>query len=115
MTTLFVISLLIAFLSGTRTEAAATYLYHDCQTAANFTANSTYQSNLNHLLASLSSNATRDTGFYNTTASAGNSVDTVYGLFLCRGDLPADACQECVAGATKDVVDRCPNEKVAVA
>ncbi|GLT69649.1 hypothetical protein SLA2020_417850 [Shorea laevis] len=42
-------------------------------------------------------------------------VDTVYGLFLCRGDLSADACRDCAADATKDVVDRCPNEQVAVA
>ncbi|XP_059443150.1 cysteine-rich receptor-like protein kinase 10 [Corylus avellana] len=115
MTTLFVLSLLIAFLSRTRTEAAATYLAHVCPNTTTFTANSTYQSNLNHLLGSLTSNATRTTGFYNTTASAGNSVDTVYGLFLCRGDLSPDACRDCAADATKDVVDRCPNEKVAVA
>jgi hypothetical protein len=115
-TTLFVLSFLISFfLSQTGTEAAATYLAHSCPNTTTFTANSTYQSNLNHLLASLTSNATRTTGFYNTTASAGNSVDTVYGLFLCRGDLSPDACRDCAADATKDVVDRCPNEKVAVA
>ncbi|XP_062160720.1 cysteine-rich receptor-like protein kinase 10 isoform X2 [Alnus glutinosa] len=115
MTTLLLLPFLISFLSQTGTEAAATYLYHVCPNTTTFTANSTYQSNLNSLLASLTSNATSSTGFYNTTASPGNSVDTVYGLFLCRGDLSADACRDCAADATKDVVDRCPNEKVAVA
>jgi hypothetical protein len=115
-TTLLLLPFLISFLSQTGTEAAATYLYHVCpNTTTTFTANSTYQSNLNSLLASLTSNATSSTGFYNTTASVGNSVDTVYGLFLCRGDLSADACRDCATDATKDVVDRCPNEKVAVA
>jgi hypothetical protein len=114
-TTLLLLPFLISFLSQTGTEAAATYLYHVCPNTTTFTANSTYQSNLNSLLASLTSNATSSTGFYNTTASAGNSVDTVYGLFLCRGDLSANACRDCAADATKDVVDRCPNEKVAVA
>jgi hypothetical protein len=92
MTTLLVFSLMITFLSQTGTEAVATYLYHSCSNTTAFIANSTYESNLNHLLASLSSNATRATGFYNTTASSPNSVDTVYGLFLCRGDVSTDAC-----------------------
>ncbi|XP_059435861.1 cysteine-rich receptor-like protein kinase 10 [Corylus avellana] len=113
LTTLFVLPLLIAFLSQTRTEAAATYVYHNCPNATNFTA--TYENNRNHLLASLSSNATRATGFYNTTASTPNSVDTIYGLFLCRGDISAADCRDCVSGATEDVVERCPKAKDAVA
>ncbi|KAB8784166.1 hypothetical protein FH972_026694 [Carpinus fangiana] len=115
-TTLFVLSFLISFfLSQTGTQAAPTYVYHDCQNTTTFTANSTYQSNLNRLLASFTSNANRSTGFYNTTVSSGNSVDTVYGIFLCRGDLSTDACRDCAADTTKDVVDRCPNQKVVVA
>jgi hypothetical protein len=113
MTTLFVLSLLIAFLSQTRTEAAATRLNTACPNTTTFTANSTYQANLKHLLAYLSSNATSNLEFYN--ASAGNSVDTVYGLFLCRGDVPAEACRDCVSVATKEVVGRCPEGKMAVA
>ncbi|XP_059438375.1 cysteine-rich receptor-like protein kinase 10 [Corylus avellana] len=115
LSTLFVLPLLIAFLSQTRTEAAATYLFHDCPNATTFTTNSTYENNSKHLLASLSSNATRATGFYNTTASTPNSVETVYGLFLCRGDISAADCRDCVSGATEDVVERCPKAKDAVA
>ncbi|KAK4562662.1 hypothetical protein RGQ29_005240 [Quercus rubra] len=110
--TLLVLYFLISFLSHTRTEAVATYLYHNCPNTTTFIPNSTYQSNLNHLLIYLSSNAIRDVEFYNATA--GNSVDTVYGLFLCRGDLPTDTCQSCIADATKDIVQRCPTERVAV-
>ncbi|XP_075665945.1 putative cysteine-rich receptor-like protein kinase 9 [Castanea sativa] len=110
--TLLVLYFLISFLSHTRTEAAATYVYHNCPNTTTFTTNSTYQSNLNNLLTYLSSNATRNIEFYNATV--GNSVDTVYGLFLCRGDLPADTCQSCIANATKDIVQRCPTERLAV-
>ncbi|KAB1206634.1 Cysteine-rich receptor-like protein kinase 25 [Morella rubra] len=108
--------IIIAFLTQlTRTEAAATYLYHDCSNETSFEANSTYQSNLNHLLASLSSNATRNTIFFNATASSGNSDDALYGLFLCRGDVSVDQCRDCVDGANKDAVDRCPLRKAVVA
>ncbi|KAG2687602.1 hypothetical protein I3760_09G059300 [Carya illinoinensis] len=105
-------SFLIIFLSQTRTEVAATYyLHHYCPNSTTFNTNSTYQFNLNRLLASLSSNASRNEGFHKATASD----ETVYGLFLCRGDIPADTCRACVAGAARDVVERCPEEKVAVA
>jgi hypothetical protein len=115
MTTLLVFSFMITFLSQTGTEAAATYLYHECPNTTTFTANSTYQPNLNRLLASLTSNATSSTGFYNTTASSPNSIDTVYGLFLCRGDVSTDVCRDYVSSATKDVVERCSKAKDAMA
>uniref|UniRef100_A0A2N9FB76 Cysteine-rich receptor-like protein kinase n=1 Tax=Fagus sylvatica TaxID=28930 RepID=A0A2N9FB76_FAGSY len=104
------------FLGQTKTEAVATYNYHFCPNTTTFTANSTFKSNLNHLFAYFNSNTTRNIEFYNATASSiGNSVDTVYGFFVCRGDLPADACQSCVASATEDIVERCPSNKVVVA
>ncbi|XP_075667009.1 cysteine-rich receptor-like protein kinase 10 isoform X1 [Castanea sativa] len=112
--TLLVLSLLISFLSQSRTEAVPTYTYHYCGIALNFTVNTPYQSNLNQLLAYLSSNATRNIEFYNATASAMGSADTVYGLFICRGDMSADVCRDCVAKATKDIVIRCPVQKSAM-
>ncbi|XP_059439331.1 cysteine-rich receptor-like protein kinase 10 isoform X2 [Corylus avellana] len=111
--TLLFLSMLISFLSQTPTEAAPIIFNHICTNTTTLTANSNYQSNLLRLLASLSSKATSNLEFYN--ASTGNSVDTVYGLFMCRGDLPAADCQECVAAATKEIVERCTDEKVAVA
>ncbi|KAG6641585.1 cysteine-rich receptor-like protein kinase 10 isoform X3 [Carya illinoinensis] len=110
---LIMISLQISFVSQTITEAAATYMLHGCLNAIT-TPDTTYRYNLNHLLSYLSSNATRTTGFYNATASSGTSQDTVYGMFLCRGDLPADSCRDCVSGATKDLVQRCPEMKWAI-
>ncbi|CAK7346127.1 unnamed protein product [Dovyalis caffra] len=72
------------------------------------------KANLNLLLSSLSSNVTRNNinGFYNV--SAGQDPDAVYGMFLCRGDVRNSVCRSCVNFATKDVLGRCPNEKVAV-
>ncbi|RZB53139.1 Cysteine-rich receptor-like protein kinase 25 [Glycine soja] len=66
------------------------------------TANSAYEKNLKTLLSSLSSNATA-TLFYNNTVlgSTNTTSDTVYGLFMCRGDIPLRLCKECVANATE--------------
>ncbi|XP_061983622.1 cysteine-rich receptor-like protein kinase 15 isoform X2 [Populus nigra] len=92
-----------------------TFLYHICSNTTTFVRNSTYQANLNILLSSLAANATRSdiNGFYN--ASTGHDVyDQVYGLFLCRGDVSVEVCQECVNRATNDVVQRCPIQKKAI-
>ncbi|CAI9760046.1 unnamed protein product [Fraxinus pennsylvanica] len=71
---------------------------------------STYRSNLNQLFLTLSSNATRDNGFYSYTVGRG-PPDRVNGLFLCRGDVNIDVCEECVRNATTEILRRCPKEK----
>ncbi|KAH9754808.1 cysteine-rich receptor-like protein kinase 8 [Citrus sinensis] len=84
----------------------------------NFNSNSTYQSNLKLLLSTLRSNATHGSrdkisdGFYNATA--GQDLDKVSGLFLCRGDVRRETCQDCVNFATSDLPQRCPVQKGAV-
>ncbi|KAJ6397038.1 hypothetical protein OIU77_021971 [Salix suchowensis] len=85
-----------------------TYWDHSCVNAANSTMNSTYRVNLNLVLSSLASNATRNNinGFYNT--SVGQNTDQVYGMFICRGDVSNTVCQNCVTFATKDIVQLCP-------
>jgi hypothetical protein len=100
LSSLFVISLL-SLASGN--EAAPTYNYNFCSVPGeNFTANSTYQSNLDLVLSSLSSKATPVTGFSNAYAGE------VSGLFLCRGDVNTRVCQDCVAHAAKEILQRCP-------
>ncbi|XP_062162378.1 cysteine-rich receptor-like protein kinase 10 [Alnus glutinosa] len=98
LSSLLVISLL-SLASGN--EAAPTYSYYFCSNTT-FTANSTYQSNLDLVLSSLSSKATPVTGFSNASASE------VSGLFLCRGDVNTTVCQDCVANAAKEIPRRCP-------
>ncbi|KAG5516562.1 hypothetical protein RHGRI_037319 [Rhododendron griersonianum] len=92
------------------------YLFMECpnttlSTTSTYAANSIYQTNLNTLLSGLSSNSNNTSnGFYNFTA--GNSpLDVAYGLFICRGDLSATVCRDCVTYAAGDVVKRCPGSK----
>ncbi|XP_028767835.1 cysteine-rich receptor-like protein kinase 10 [Neltuma alba] len=77
---------------------------------------STFQTNVNHLLPSLSSNTNQSDGFYNTTVSGqgNNSNDTVYGMFQCLGDATVQTCQKCVSDGIKDILQRCPNNTGAV-
>ena len=109
--TLLFISML-SLLSLTTHATAPIHLNEVCANTT-FSSNSTYQSNLNSLLSSLSSNATDSLEFYNTT-SGENTSNPVYGLFLCRGDVTPQLCQECVAAAVKEITKKCSREKVAV-
>ncbi|KAL6207072.1 hypothetical protein ACLB2K_024317 [Fragaria x ananassa] len=114
--TALVVLPILGFLSVCIEAQAPAYRYHSCDNTTNFIPNSSYQSNLNLLLSSLTSNATRDIGFYYATAGVQNSTaEVVYGSFLCRGDLTPDVCQECVATVAKDGVQKyCPLGKIAI-
>ena len=115
MTTLMIISVLISFLIF-NTKAAPEYRLNYCSntTDSNFTPNSTNQSNLNLLLSSLTTNATRIIGFYNTTVRQ-NPSTVVYRSLLCRGDVTPDDCQNCIATAAKEVTQQlCPMAKEAI-
>ncbi|PRQ28547.1 putative protein kinase RLK-Pelle-DLSV family [Rosa chinensis] len=92
----------------------ADYLAHVCPNTTVFTPNSIFQTNRDQLLYTLVDNASRDTGFYQTTAGNQISEETVDGLFLCRGDVSADACRVCVYTAASKVVQMCPVEKQVV-
>ncbi|CAL9020403.1 unnamed protein product [Prunus brigantina] len=87
----------------------AEYIGHNCSTLAGHST-STFKSNLNQLLSTLSSNSNRsDTaGFYNAT------VGTAYGFFLCRRDVSARVCEECVANASSESLLRCPDNQQSV-
>uniref|UniRef100_A0A7N2MRZ3 Gnk2-homologous domain-containing protein n=1 Tax=Quercus lobata TaxID=97700 RepID=A0A7N2MRZ3_QUELO len=74
------------------------FRYSDCLDKGNYASNSTYYTNLNQVLSSLSSNTEIDYGFYNF--SYGKSPDKVYSLGLCRGDVKPDICRSCVNNAT---------------
>jgi hypothetical protein len=78
-----------------------------------FSPNSIYQSNLNSLLSSISSNATQNLEFYNTT-SGQNTSEPVYGLYDCRGDVTIQVCRTCVVAAVKEMKNKCSREKIAV-
>ncbi|XP_031277417.1 cysteine-rich receptor-like protein kinase 10 isoform X2 [Pistacia vera] len=112
----FLVLYVVSFVIGLTSAADPTYLYHSCPNTTTFNSNSTYKSNLNFLLSSIVSNATRSNGFsagfYNVTA--GQEPDKVYALFLCRGDVTPTTCQGCVNFATSDILRRCPVEAESI-
>ncbi|CAL9129514.1 unnamed protein product [Musa textilis] len=85
---------------------SSTLLWSYCPHDANYTTNSTFQTNLHLLLASLSSSAAA-TGYSNDTE--GRSSDQVHGLALCRGDVSSSVCQTCLDAAVQDIIQSCPN------
>ncbi|KAK2404982.1 cysteine-rich receptor protein kinase [Trifolium repens] len=109
---LFFLFILITFLllSSTTKAQNPTFLYHAC--SENDTTTTTYKSNLRTLFSSLSSNATKE--FYNTTVTNRTLSNTVYGLYMCRGDVSSSICQQCVANATQKLSTDCSSSKQAV-
>lgn len=113
----FMLFLFVIYLSSFQFSFTAaadpTHVYHFCSDTANFTRNSTFESNLNRLLTSLPTNASRGNGFSRGffNATAGQDPNRVYSLFLCRGDQTTDICQNCVTFATRDVIRLCPVSK----
>ncbi|KAK6264891.1 hypothetical protein SCA6_020325 [Theobroma cacao] len=109
----YIIFMLLVILLSFSSEAAPTYSSYACDNSTTFTPNSTYQANIKTLLSSLSSNiSSSKNGFYNTTA--GQDPNLVYGTFLCRSDVSANLCQDCVASASNEIAQRCLTEKMGV-
>jgi hypothetical protein len=103
----------ICLLTAQAVAQTADFLYHFClNDNGNYTANSTYERNLNHLLSSLSSNTEIDYGFYNF--SYGQNSDQVSAIGLCRGDVNPDVCRSCLDNATSLLKQLCPNQKEAI-
>ncbi|KAJ1291237.1 hypothetical protein BS78_02G301900 [Paspalum vaginatum] len=91
---------------------AAAQPWQICGKTGNYTANSTYQSNIASLATSLPANASRPGALF-AEGSAGAVPDTVYALALCRGDTNATACGACVATAFQDAQQLCAYDKDA--
>uniref|UniRef100_A0A803LKV6 Gnk2-homologous domain-containing protein n=1 Tax=Chenopodium quinoa TaxID=63459 RepID=A0A803LKV6_CHEQI len=91
-----------------------------CSNTTMFDNNSKYQANLNTLFRFLSSNSTNPTGFHQAVSGNGenakDTIEAVYGPFLCRGDQNISSCQDCVTTATTTDLPNlyCPNRKEAI-
>ncbi|KAG1331494.1 putative Cysteine-rich receptor-like protein kinase 10 [Cocos nucifera] len=96
---------LLFFLLHSPPVTAKELRYHLCGDS-NYTANSTYKTNLNLLLPSLVSNASFSGGF--SSVMIGQFPNQAYGLALCRGDFNASMCQSCLDTASNDIVRLCP-------
>ncbi|KAJ1376489.1 Serine-threonine/tyrosine-protein kinase, catalytic domain [Sesbania bispinosa] len=96
-------------------ESAPTYSAHYCMNQTFYQPNTTFQSNLNTLLSSLSSNSSLQShnGFYRTDVGQ-DTPDVADGLFLCRGDVNATVCEPCVAAAATNITQRCRNDREAI-
>ncbi|KAK2644377.1 hypothetical protein Ddye_019572 [Dipteronia dyeriana] len=106
----FLLSLSSSLFTFTR-AADPTFLSNNCSLKS-FTRNSAYQSNINLLLSSLHSNTNCSDRFSNVTE--GQNPDRVYGLFQCRGDITATTCQDCIALASTNATQLCPDKKRAI-
>ncbi|XP_077211038.1 cysteine-rich receptor-like protein kinase 10 [Tasmannia lanceolata] len=85
-------------------------IFQDCSNSANYTNGSQFETNLNLLLSSLTSNVSLD-GFYNI--STGEDPDLVYGLVQCRGDISITDCRTCLNTSSTAIINRCPNKRDA--
>ncbi|GLU23199.1 hypothetical protein SLE2022_392230 [Rubroshorea leprosula] len=93
-------------------SSADPYFQFNCVNNGNFTANSTYGTNLNLLFSQLSTTADFSYGFYNL--SVGQTPDQVNVIGLCRGDQKEDACRSCLNETVSELEQRCPNYKEAI-
>ncbi|XP_072951335.1 cysteine-rich receptor-like protein kinase 6 [Typha angustifolia] len=80
----------------------------NCPKDQNYTANSTFKTNLDLLFSSLYS-AASVSGFSSVTI--GKNPDQVYGLAQCRGDLSLGECRTCLSTAINETGVICPNSK----
>lgn len=97
-------------------EAQIEQVYSSCQdntiASANYTAGSQFEKNLNSLLyRTLYINGG---GSISNYSAEGKHPDDVYGLFLCRGDVSAKTCQDCIDAATSKILNDCPYKKEAI-
>lgn len=105
-----IIWLLLVNLNSSRVQGSPGYLDFNCSNTTTYNPNSTFQTNLNLLLSLLSLNSTKNNRFFNSTVGR-HSPNVGYGLYLCRGDLTSDICQQCVSEASAEIVS---NKKDAV-
>ncbi|WJX14845.1 non-specific serine/threonine protein kinase [Trifolium repens] len=103
-------SLLLLLIIVSQTKAQPNFLDNFCINGnGNYTANSTYQTNLNILLSNLSTNTEISYGFYNF--SYGQNTDKVNAIGLCRGDVKPDVCRKCLNDSRVLLTQLCPNQK----
>ncbi|XP_072950897.1 cysteine-rich receptor-like protein kinase 19 [Typha angustifolia] len=83
--------------------------YHICGNTGNYTANSTYATNLNQTLSSLPTSASRSSGFSKSTFGSGSNQ--AFALAICRGDTNSSSCLSCLDIAIQEAPQLCPYYK----
>ncbi|XP_038882218.1 cysteine-rich receptor-like protein kinase 26 [Benincasa hispida] len=96
-----------------KASAQPNFISHFCiYNTGNFTANSTFKANLDHVLSSITTNKSLSYGFYRF--SYGQSSDIANAVGLCRPDITPDACQSCLMDSVCLLGKHCSNQKEAI-
>ncbi|CAN6235191.1 unnamed protein product [Urochloa humidicola] len=91
----------------------ATAAAPNCDATTTYTANSTFQANLDRLAAVLPINASASPAGF-ATITVGVAPEQANGLALCRGDTNASTCAACVAAAFLEAKQVCPFDRGAI-
>ncbi|KAK7322543.1 hypothetical protein VNO77_25928 [Canavalia gladiata] len=113
---LFTIKLifLLCFVAGENSSSTQPLDYrYACLDQSSVPPSTTYQTNLNNLISSLSSDSATSNGFGNRT-SGDDQSNMVYGLYLCRGDVNSSLCHTCVQNSSRLLKQHCPNNASAI-
>ncbi|CAL4992023.1 unnamed protein product [Urochloa decumbens] len=94
------------------TPLAAGIPWPACDTAGNYTANSTYGGNLLSLAAALPSNVSKSPTLF-AKALIGTAPNIVYALGQCNGDQSASACHDCISSSFDAAQKMCTGNKGA--
>ncbi|MED6212323.1 hypothetical protein PIB30_082236 [Stylosanthes scabra] len=81
----------------------------ECSAADHSVMEAEFETNLGSLLDSLASNVVDHQGFYQ--ASVGKKGNKVYGAVLCRGDISANNCSNCISESVKFASHGCPKSR----
>ncbi|CAN6211874.1 unnamed protein product [Urochloa humidicola] len=93
-------------------SGAAAYPWTVCGDTSNFEPNSTYQAHLDFLAATLPKNVSSSPDLFATVA-VGTIPEQVWAMGLCRGDVNATDCLNCLTQAVQDLPSECPYNKEA--
>ncbi|XP_019444518.1 PREDICTED: cysteine-rich receptor-like protein kinase 15 [Lupinus angustifolius] len=114
----FILILISFFLLINLNDSLPSYNYfHICEDPLDNATDPNFQSNLSPLLDFISSKASLHS-FYNASiiiSSNNNSRSSrIYGLFLCRGDVSNDTCQNCTITANQEIRIQCASNTSAI-
>ncbi|KAF3609336.1 hypothetical protein DY000_02047856 [Brassica cretica] len=93
------ISLLFFFVLLKTLNAQPMHIYSYCYKSGNYTANGLYRSNLESLISVLRSQSY--TKVFYSYVSGSSSTATVYGNYLCLGDVSSSTCETCITRASR--------------
>ncbi|KAJ3705344.1 hypothetical protein LUZ61_009049 [Rhynchospora tenuis] len=108
---LYFLSLFLTIFLSLHATLGYNPLHYICGSSGNYTANSTYGSNLEKLFSSLSTEVVATEGFSKNTTGA--EPDQISGLILCRNNVNSSVCGNCLNQSIVDIKNRCPYSREA--